>query len=432
MSVISDVVDVVVSSTQANFTKTGFGLPLIVSHNAAWTERTREYSSLIAVGLDFATTTPEYLAAAILFGAARRPPKILIGRAANKPTMRWAITPTVVNSATYKMKVNGTEVAYTADSSTSASEIALGLKALIDPLALAITVSDQTTFMRVAANVAGAWFNLETSDPKLSLVMDHADPGIAADLAEIYLERSDWYALGTMYNSKAYVSAAAAWANPLKKMYLFQTQDSDVPNVAIGSATDVVTTLKALDYDHVDAIYSKGTGDFADMGWYSRVLPIVPGLETWKFKSLAGVPVGVYTDTQRTNMRAKNCNFYENTLGQPMTEEGYSVGGDWMDVIRYVDYLIQQIQLAELEPLAEEDKISFNDEGFLRMENLVGGVLESEERRKVINPGWSTSVPKLADISSSDRTARYFDGVNFSAVYSGAIHKVKINGVLTQ
>lgn len=436
MSEISDEVDVTVDSNTAVISRDGYGVPLIFSHTATWTELVRQYGKLSDVLVDFASTTPEYLAASKLFSAKNPPPVLLIGHgdASRKPTLRWAITPTAVNNGVYKMTVAGNLLSFTADGTATQSEINIGLKALIDALSLPLTVSDQTTFMRIVETVAGAFHSISTVDSKLSLVQDHADPGVATDLAAINLERPDWFGLITLYNSKAYVLAAAAWAQANTKMYLFQTQDSDVPNTAYsgGSATDVVTVAKGLAEDHVIGIYSKETADFADAAWFGRCLPLTPGKETWKFKQLIGVTPGVYTSTQRANMRAKCCNFYNNTKGVPMTEEGHTVTGAFIDFVRYIDSLKSGMGEDVFGPFVEEDRIGFDDNGIAGVENIVAGHLQRDEKSNILNKGWTTSVPKLADISQADKDSRLLEGVEFEALYVGAIHKVKIHGRVVQ
>ncbi len=73
------------------------------------------------------------------------------------------------------------------------------------------TVSAQgsggSKYVRILADAADAsWARIEVLDPALlTLWQNHADPGIATDLAAIELEDSDWYGLVTLYNSYSLV-----------------------------------------------------------------------------------------------------------------------------------------------------------------------------------------------------------------------------------
>jgi len=431
MGTLSDVVQVTITSEVSAVQQAGFGVPLILSHSAAWVERVREYSSIAEVQADFAAATPEYKQASKVFGQNPRPPKLLIGRAALKPTLQVAVTPIVQNSYAYRMKVNGVEVVFTSDGTATLNEIILGLKAVIDALSLPITVTDQTTFMRIQANTPGAWFSVEATDVNIGLAQTHADPGVATDLAAIVLERSDWYGLLTHFNSKAYVEAAAAWIEANKRLYIASTIDSAVRNTASSGIDDIGESLVALGYDKTALIDAFSSEAFADAGAMGRCFPITPGEETWKFKTLAGVPVGVYTSTQRSNLRAKKTNFYEATAGVSMLEEGYVASGSFIDFVRFLDYLEARIQERVFGKLSIGNKVPYTDKGIAIVRNEIAGQLQTDEARGALDAGWSVTVPKAASASDADRAARVLRNVSFSAVYAGAIHKVEIAGTVT-
>lgn len=431
MSDISDSVIVSISTAGAPLQQAGFGLPLILSYSAAWTERTREYTTLAGVLADFAATTPEYLQAQAVFGQSPRPPSLVIGRGALKPTQRWAVTPSAVNSHQYTLTVNGTSVNFTADGSATVAEIIAGLKIAIDALALGITTSDQTTYLRVVANAAGAFFSLGTTDPNLRIAQDHADPGVATDLAAIALERNDWFWLLTHFNSQALATAAAAYIEAAAKEYVFQSEDGAIPNTAISGTDDVGEALKALGYTKSAVIYSKATADFIDAGIVGRVASLDPGKYTLKFKALAGVPVGAYTPTQRTNMRAKNVNFYETTGGSGSFEAGVTPAGGFVDYQVYKEFQKSRMQERAYDVLRNVDKLPQNDRGINAIGSEVMGQLQTDEVAEKILPGWTISIPKIGDISDANRAARVLDAIEYSCVYSGAFHTVKINGVIT-
>lgn len=431
MGTLNDIVSVTITNEASTVQQAGFGVPLILSHSAAWVERVREYSSLTEVQVDFAASTPEYKQAAKVFGQNPRPPKLLIGRAALKPTLQIAVTPVPQNSYQYKMKVNGTEVSFTSDASATITEIIAGLKAAIDALALPITVTDQATFMRLQANSAGAWFSVESTDVNLGLAQTHADPGVATDLAAIVLERSDWYGLLTHFNSKAYVEAAAGWVEANKRLYIASTIDSACRNTSASGTDDIGESLLALAYDKTALIDAFSSEAFADAGVVGRCFPITPGEETWKFKTLAGVSVGVYTSTQRANLRAKRVNFYEATAGVNMLEEGYVPSGSYIDFVRFLDYLEARIQERVFGKLSVGNKVPYTDKGIAIVRNEIAGQLQTDEDRGALDAGWTVTVPKAADALPADRSARVLKNVTFTAVYAGAIHKVEIAGTVT-
>lgn len=431
MPALSDVVQVNITAVTSNPTLPGFGVPLILSNSSAtagWADVVREYTTLTGgADVDFAATTAEYKAISKLFSANPRPERVLVGKGTLRPTQRWAITPVAINNYTYRMVINGTPIAFTSGGSATVTNVIAGLKAAIDALTLAVTVTDQTTFMRIVANTAGAWFSVGANDTNIGVAQDHVDPGVATDLAAINLVRSDWYGLVTLFNSQALVTAAAAWVQANGKYYVAQTQDTAVPNTA-APGTDIAAVLKAAAYDNTFVLFSGDNSDFADIALIGARFPYTPGDETWKFATLAGVTAGTYTATQRANMLAKNCNFYEGTQGVPMVTEGVSASGKYGDFVRYMNYLQSRVGTRVYGRLAAFPKVPYNDDGIGSISNEVSGQLQEDEKRGAINPGWTVSVPKLASVSQSDKSTRTLRNVVFTAVYSGAIHKVIING----
>lgn len=88
---LSDIATINVTTTGAGITRAGYGVPNIVSYTATWAERSRRYTSLTAVAADFAANTPEYLAAAKIFGQRPKVSSIRISRGALKPTQYYTL-----------------------------------------------------------------------------------------------------------------------------------------------------------------------------------------------------------------------------------------------------------------------------------------------------------------------------------------------------
>ncbi len=438
---ISSIVTVSIASGTANPTRQGFGTALILSHTATWAERTREYSDAAEVLVDFAATTPEYKAAAKLFAQDPSPDKVKVGRANDSvPTQRWAITPVAVHSKRYAGNVNGLAWFYDADSATTVAEIIAGIKIAIDALAQAVTTSDQTTYLRMLANVAGVWHSFGTTldgsarnDPNLGVAQDHADPTIATALAAILAADSDWYALITTFNSKALVDAAASWCETNGRLYVVQTQDSACINTALSGTDDVMESLKGNAYAHAAAIYSEDTADFADAAWVGNRIVDLPGSNTWKFATLASVLIGNYSSTQRSNVRAKKGNFYEDIAGVGITQDGFVSSGSYIDFTIYKDYLTARLGEGIFAALAQSRKTPYDDGGIAIIGNVITAQLQSDADRGAILKGtWFVTLPKSADIPAggADRLARILNGVKFYAEYADPIQSVAVAGVL--
>lgn len=109
-------VDIVITQDSVGVVGPGQDIPLILSCNAAWAERYRQYSSLGAGAVDFpVTTSPEYLALQRMFAQNPKPPIVAVGRCALKPTQRYLIeASTVRTNHKYKGQVDGQGVTSTA------------------------------------------------------------------------------------------------------------------------------------------------------------------------------------------------------------------------------------------------------------------------------------------------------------------------------
>jgi hypothetical protein len=432
---ISDVANIVISLQTAQAIAAGFGIPLVLGAHTHNTDRVRFYSSTDGMVSDgFANTEPEYKFVASMLSQNPSPASICVGRRANRPTMRWAITPVAVSNATYSLKVNGTQVNYTAGASPTVSSINLGLKALIDALTLAVTTSDQTTYLRVLANAAGAYFTVEVLDTSLlGIAQDNVDAGVAADLDAIKLVDSSWYAILSPYKSLAENQAIAVWTEAQIKLFLCESQDSAIITAAAAGATDIAAVVATAKYARTSCWYHQGDGTNLAASLAGACLPLTPGSETWKFKQLAGVTPTKLTDTHIVNLKAKNCNWYYTLAGLNTTAEGWVASGDWVDTIRGRDWFVADTGAAMLTAFMNLPKVPYTDHGA----TVLQGVLISQLDKAVSaglfsdNPKPTTTVPRVSAQSTSNRQARFFPNLNFTAQLAGAIHKVGVNGTVT-
>lgn len=82
---VENIVNVTITRQGQSVSQAGFGTPLILGTNAAFAERSREYTSLTSVASDFADTTDEYKAAQAIFAQTPKPKKLRVGRKAADP-----------------------------------------------------------------------------------------------------------------------------------------------------------------------------------------------------------------------------------------------------------------------------------------------------------------------------------------------------------
>lgn len=432
---LSDIVKVEITTEASRAAQAGFGTPLILGVNMAWGGRARSYASLAEMVADgMGAGTPEYKAAEKVLGQTPRTERVVVGRRSAKPTPRWKITPAVRNVTKYELRIGAQVVSFTSDADALGAEIVAGLIAAVNALGAGVVASDGGAAV-VLTGTPGSWQAVEALDTSLLAVeMDHADPGVAADLDAILLEDSSWYAILNPWNSKAEVLAIAAWAEANGKLYVAASQDTAIVTAAEAGATDVAKAVKDASYARTAVIYHPANDAFADAAWCGRCLPLAPGSETWAYKTLAGVPVTKLTATHIANAAAKNANWYESIAGVAVTREGKVSANEWIDVIRFRDWLEARIAERVFSRLAAAKKIPFTDGGIAIVEAEVRAQLSEAVTigGLAADPAPTVSVPRSVDVAPADRAARRLRTVGFTAFLAGAIHTAKpISGTVT-
>lgn len=440
---LSDYVTVAITQTSAGPTLPGFGVPLIPSYTATWTERTRVYNNLAAVAVDFpVTTSPEYRAAQAIFAQNPAPPTIMIGRMANKPTKTLslsAITPTTQPSYTYTLQVRGQgfadqNVTFTSDPTPTDAEWAAGIVTALNAVAgKNYTAAGAASPVTITGTAAGGWFSVEVINPNdMKISETEADAGIAADLTAITAENPNWYGFGNTFNSKLIGVAAATYIEANNRLFICQSQDTNTIITAVGNA-ELIDTIKTNAYARTAGFYHPYPSVFADFALLGKCLPFTPGSETWKFKTLAGVPTFPLTATHRTNITARNGNSYELVAGINLTFDGKVGSGNYVDVTRGLDSLTSDMQSSVFGTLAGAPKVPYTDPGVAMIETAVRGALKRATDRGILsnNPAFTVTVPLVANVSAGDKTTRTLNNVFFTGKLAGAVHSANIQGVVS-
>lgn len=298
---------------------------------------------------------------------------------------------------------------------------------------VAATVRPASPFL-VTGTAPGNWFSLEVTDvTAMSNKQTHADPGVAADLDAILLEDNNWYCLVTGYNSEAYIQAAAAWVEAQTKIYVVDSVNTDAITVNVSIGTDAFTVMHSTALDRTSGVYYPSPARMQPAAWAGRVLPIEPGGETWAFKTLALVTPTKLTTTHRNNLIARNANWFQTVAGRNITQYGVTFNGNFLDVVRGIDWLEDDMSKAIFTTLTSNDKIGFDDPGISTIENDMVASLDRAVQRKILkaNPRPVVTVPKAADVASADRALRRLPDMKFSAFLQGAVHHVIVTGVVS-
>lgn len=266
--------------------------------------------------------------------------------------------------------------------------------------------------------------------PRVKVAMRAAETEIAEDLAAIQAIDDDWYGLVLANASKDDALAAAAYIESTRKLLALTSDDAAILDPL--SDEDLAAELKNKGYARTFLFFGPSAehGGAAMMG---KCFPFDPGSETWKFKTLRGVSVSKLSASEQATLKAKNCNFYVEVGGIPITQEGVTSSGEFIDITRGVDWLQARMQEGIFGTLARAGKVPFSDPGIGLIEAQVRAVLTMgvDVGLLAADPEPTVTVPRAQDVPVNDRAARRLTGVRFSAQLAGAIHSLEVQGTVS-
>lgn len=438
MGSLNDIVTCTISTTGAPVQVPNFNVPLVMDYHSRFAELIRWYTSLDGMVSDgFTVHDGAYRAASAIMAQTPAPARFAVGRRTTAPDLTVELTPVAANSRLYSVSLLGpagltATASYTSDSGATVAEICAGLLSAINTAAVGITATGGTTSVVCKAASAGLHFAVAPLDAALIAAQQtHADPGIAADLAAIKLVSSDYYGVTLSTAGKSETIAAASWVESNGKMGYFSTQDSDCR----GSGTsDVGGTIKASSEYRSMAQYGLRAGfEHPGAAKMAYMFARAPGSVTGKFNQLASVTRDALSETDLTNLNAKNIGWFTDFSGVGITGEGKTAAGEWQDFIRDRDWFVANMQADVFTVLTSQDKVAFDDRGI----NSVAGAIRKRISLGVTagfltgDPAATVTVPKASDVSTTDKRNRVLNGLRFSAPVAGAIHTVAIAGTVT-
>lgn len=452
MAGLDDIINMTITIESSTITREGFGTPLVLDYNSRFTDSlVRSYSGVKGMVEDgFATTDQAYIALNAMFSQNPRPGIGKVGRKSTAVTQIYEITPATAVSTTYAfgMAITGGStqlVRYIASATANAAEILNGLTAAVAALqaygAAGLTAATATGLVRITAPAGAVKFGIQTKGAvgtaKLtpnaftSFQNVTTDASTAADLNAIELEDSDWYGFMMTSKGKAENIAAAGWVQSRRKFFVAGTLDSDVKG---SGSSDLASSLKASAYTRTALFWNdKINIDHGDAAFLGKWLPYDPGSETMKFKELSGPTTTKLTDTELANLRSKNVNCYTAVAGAGSTEEGKTCQGEFMDVVRFADWLYYNIQVGVYDALRRALKIPYTDPGVSQVEAPVRAVLSRGVQKGGLaaSPEPTVSFPAVSSVSTVDRGARLLPDGKFTGTLAGAIHKLEIDGTIS-
>lgn len=248
------------------------------------------------------------------------------------------------------------------------------------------------------------------------------------------IEMSGWYGFAICDDNVANIKKAAEWAETNQKLFGFtangtQNEVGSSYFYTFGFASKSIETYPNNAYTHIALM--------------ATAMQYVAGSETWAYKTIKGIEPENFTGTEISAIETAGLNYFVNCAGKNITLNGKTLGGEWIDVVRFRDWLKNDMQKRIYNALSSNAKVPYTNSGITLIENQMiaslkqgqaqGGVAENEyDAEGVEILGFTTSVPKSANVSDADRAARTLKNCKFTARLAGAIHMAEISGHLAE
>lgn len=263
-----------------------------------------------------------------------------------------------------------------------------------------------------------------------------------------------WYVLCSAGINSKYYEEIAAYIETQEKMFAYTELDCfPEPGTEREDGEDFVKPSVGTVYFRTAGIYGREESSQTDeeipdanrymnVAWAAKWLSYSSGSETTSFKALSSVYPSKLTGTEMKLLTEKNLNYFITVGNRNIAMNGKTVGGEWADLIRFRDWLKNDMQLRVVNLFITRPKVPYTDSGIALVQNQMiaslkagqdaGGIAETEfdEFGNEI-PGFVTSVPLAASLTASEKASRRLTKCKFKARIAGAIHFAELKGSLT-
>ena len=265
--------------------------------------------------------------------------------------------------------------------------------------------------------------------------------GIATTLARANTEAQFYGVHITEFKDAEDVTATISWVEANDKLFGFEYDDYDncpVTNFSFFRSFGIYSG----NADGYATEEQPEVNQYAALAMMAKCFGYNPGTETWHLKELATIVPSSISAEQKKKLDEDHINTFLRYAGVNCTIGGYTLGGEWIDVIRFRDWIKTEMQTRVFNAIKVNKKVPFTDNGIGLIEGAmestlkdgqdIGGIAPTEydEDNNAI-PGFEVFVPKASDLTETERKARKLSGCRYTAKLAGAIHLVEIEGFLT-
>ncbi len=274
---------------------------------------------------------------------------------------------------------------------------------------------------------------------------------ITDSLQAIEDQDADWYMLtftkevrdSSLVNGSPGVEDAADWVEARVKVFGNTTNNIATLNSAVTS--DIASTLQSKSLRRTMTTYSSSSDEYPSSSIMGRAATVdfsqPDSTITLKFKQMPTITVENISSSQKSSIDNKNANVFLIVGSSDMFAESFMADGVFFDEVHGVDWLTDAIQNNVFGYLlTQPNKVPYTDKGVAGLEQQVIRALDQAVNNGLVAPGetqdgiflangYITVTVPVDDVAQSEKDAREYNGLSFTALGAGAIHKVQINGV---
>lgn len=439
---IKSIVNVTISRENAKLVRAGFGIPLFLGIDNRTDKLINAYSGtdeMLSAG--YKTDDDLYKMVAIAEKQEYTPEYFYIGRVKGDSNCLQTIQfNDEAIAGTYKLSIGDVETASIGYDETNL-EIATALEALTGVAEVTVT-GDATTgsiVVEFTGSDAKKDFDLMSADISAlggveSVVISKDQFGSEAEtyenaLINIWDENRSWYSVCTDKQDDDSIEEVADWIEGKNKLYFATSSNVEL----LDSTTNIASKLKAKSYKKTAIYYHAIPEEHFTSGLVGGQLPKDAGSITWAFKEVVGATPDDLKTSQIKNLILNNVNYYEEVAGRKITSSNaVVVSGEYIDIMRGIHWLEARISENVFLGIVVMDKVPYNQDGINYCVSKMRSVLQlASESQAFINPDYVITTLDVLDVPIANKSDRLLDGVGFSAVAQGAIHKVNINGKIS-
>lgn len=245
----------------------------------------------------------------------------------------------------------------------------------------------------------------------------------------------------TSFKNAEDVRAAISWTEANEKIFAFEYTDIDACPVQNFSYYRSFGEFSGL-ADGYPANEQPVENQYAALAIMAKCFGYDPGTETWNLKETATIVPSKLSTAQKKSLADTNINRFLRYAGTNCFIGGTMLSGEWIDVIRFRDWLKNEIQIRVFNAIKANRKVPFTDGGIGLIEGIMNATLKNGQDIGGISPteydaddnpiyGYTVTVPRASDLTEAERKSRKLTGCKWSARLAGAIHAVEISGNLT-